>query len=183
MNKIFYIIVMPILSLLFTSSAYAVKGHNGIRFNMTQKSVEAMDFACNTPKEKNPMIAVECFHMDMTGKVFGYQTQDYEVRIGPSGKVDMISAKIIGVKTLSDIIELHLKIQKFFPKKDEEGSHRKQGMYSRDAWRAKDGSGISLFLFNAIPPVTKTTLDITFQSPRLLTSIDKARSINKKDAQ
>lgn len=179
MKKISYI---AIISTFFTFSVYAAKGHNGIQFDMTQKQIEAMDYACNPPKEKNPMITAECFHMDMTGKVFGYKTQDYEVRIGPSGKVDMISANIIGVKTLSDIIELHLKIQKFFPIKDEEGTHRKQGMYSRDAWRAKDGSGISLFLFNGIPPVIKTTLDITFQSPRSLVAIDKFRLKNKKES-
>ncbi len=114
--------------------------------------------------------------MDMSGVLFGYPTQDYVVKIGPAKKVDDISATLIGAKDLADILALHQKIKKFFPKVDEEGTHSAPKYYRRDSWRAKNNSGISLFLMKGMPPVTKTELTISFYSPRSMDAVDKLRS-------
>lgn len=175
------LICIMIAATCLTFPAYAQDGHNGIRFDMNQKQVEAKGFSCNPPKEKkdSDVIAV-CHHMDMTGVAFGIPTQEYEVRIGPTKRVDEIRAELVGMRNLSDILSLHRKVENFFPKKDEAGSHRAQGMYSRDAWRANNNAGVAVFMFSGVPPITKTTVSVMFYSPRAMAAVDKAQSERAK---
>ncbi len=161
-------------------TAQAIDGHNGIKFDMTKKQVEEKGFFCNPPKRPDPLVIAECHHMDMTGVAFGIPAKDYEVRIGTSNRVDEIKAELIGLRSLSDVIELHQKIEKLFPTKDEAGTHSEKGMYTRDEWRAKDNSGVSLFMASAIPPITKAVARLTFYSPRSMEEIDKVRAERAK---
>lgn len=148
---------------------------------MTQKQVEALNFVCNPPEEPDPYKLAECHHMDMTGVAFGYPTQDYEVTIGPSKKVDRIEAKLIGVRSLADVLELHQKVKKFFPIEDKQGTHRHQGTYSRDAWRTKNNAGLSLFFSSGAPPIAKSYLSVTFHSPRSMYKLDKILAERAKE--
>lgn len=153
--------------------AYAFNGHNGINFDMSQKEVEKLGFVCNPPKEKDPDTKANCEHMDMTGVAFGFPTRDYRVRIGSSGKVDMISSEFSVNLSTAEYIRLHSKIEHFFPTKDEDASFHAQGTARRDQWRAKNNAAAVLLLMNGIPPVTETSLGISFWSPRYMTSSDK----------
>ncbi|MCX6068221.1 MAG: hypothetical protein NT121_21135 [Chloroflexi bacterium] len=160
--------------------AYAQDGHNGIKFEMTQKQVEALGFVCNPPKKPSSDKLAECHHMDMTGVAFGYPMQDYEVSIGASNNVDSIKAKLNGVRSLADVLELHEKVKNFFPIEDVQGTHRHQGMYSRDAWRAKNNAGLSLFQDSGAPPIIKPSLSVTFYSPRFMFELDKLLAQREK---
>lgn len=154
--------------------AHAFNVHNGITFDMTQKEVENKGFVCNPPEEKDPNVKARCEHMDMTGVAFGYPTKDYSLTIGPSGKVDGISAKFSGNIATSDYLSLHNKIKHFFPEKDEKASFHSQGTATRDQWRAKNNAAAVLLLINGMPPYIKTSLSITFWSPRYMAIRDKS---------
>lgn len=149
-------------------SAHAQDGHNGIRFDMTQKQVEAKGFTCNPPKEKIGNIVALCHHMDMTGVAFGIPAQDYEVRIGPSKRVDVIKAELTGVRSIEDIFSLHRKVENFFPAKDLKLSHGAQGSYNSDFWRAKNNAGLSLYMSRS-----QKTISLQFFSPRSVVETDK----------
>ena len=169
MKKIVCIAVAAISS----SLAIASDGHNGIRFDMTQKQIEAKGFVCNPPEEKTPDVIAECQHMDMTGVAFGFPTKDYRILIGPTKKVDMIGAEFSGRIGTEDYLSLHRKIEHFFPKKNEAGTLHEQGMVRRDEWRAKNNAALVLLLVSGIPPITNTSLSVTFWSPRAMAESDK----------
>lgn len=149
-------------------SAHAQDGHNGIRFDMTQKQIEAKGFTCNPPKEKRGSIVAICHHMDMTGIAFGIPAQDYEVRIGPSKRVDEIQAELTGVRSIEDISSLHRKVEDFFPVKDLKLSRGEQGSYNWDLWRSKNNAGLSLYMSSS-----KKTISLQFFSPRSMVEMDK----------
>lgn len=169
MRKIACIAIAAICS----SPTIASDGHNGIRFDMTQKQVEAKGFVCNPPEEKKSDVVAECQHMDMTGVAFGFPTKDYRILIGSTKKVDMIGAEFSGRVGTEDYFSLHRKIEHFFPKKYEAGTVHEQGMVRRDEWRANNNASAVLMLMNGIPPITKTSLSITFWSPRWMAKADK----------
>jgi len=158
---------------LMPFTAYAFNGHNGISFDMTQQEVEKKGFVCNPPEKKDPNVKAECEHMDLTGVAFGYPTKDYRLIIGSSGKVDMIGAEFGGHIATSDYFSLHSKIKHFFPTKDEKASFHAQGTATRDQWRAKNNASAVLLLIYGVPPITKTSLSITFWSPRYMAISDK----------
>lgn len=162
--------------LLFSSSlsAFAVDGHNGITFKMTQKQVEAKGFVCNPEKERKDVIAV-CNHMEMTGTAFGNPTENYEVSIGTNKKVNEIKADLVGFSTsIESYLALTLKIEKFFPIKDEKLSFNGEGYFVKDFYRSKDKSGAAFFMTKPMPPIIKGSKVITFYSPYSMSQIDKS---------
>lgn len=164
-----------VLASSVVSHVYAIDGHNGIRFNMTQRDVEAKGFVCAPPKKEGREIAV-CRHMELTGTAFGVATQNYEVTIGPDKRVADIRADLVGIRTVPEYLNLLSKVQDFFPKKDEAGTHSAQGLYMRDAWRAPDNSGASVFYASGVKGVTKDTMSVTFSSPSEMAAVDKLRA-------
>jgi hypothetical protein len=110
--------------------------------------------------------------MDMTGVAFGFPTKDYRILIGPTKKVDMIGAEFSGTIDTEDYLSLHRKIEHFFPKKNEAGTVQ-ESMVRRDEWRANNGAAAVLLLIKGIPPITKTSLHITFWSPRAMADAGK----------
>lgn len=149
----------------FSLSTYAVDGHNGITFKMTQKQVEAKGFVCNPEKDHKDIIAV-CNHMEMKGNAFGIPTENYEVRIGNNKRVEEISADLVDFSaSIESYIDLTLKVQKFFPIKDEKLSASGEGYFVKDFYRGKDKSGFSIFMTKPIPPISKGSKTITFISP------------------
>lgn len=173
-------LVCVTVAALFSFHAYAQEGHNGIRFDMNQKQIEAKGFACNPPKEKKDDVVAICHHMDMTGVAFGMPTQEYEVQIGPAKKVDEIRAELVGMRDLSDLFALYRKVENFFPKKDEAGTHSGQGVYMRNAWRANNNAGAAIFVMQGVRPITKTTVSVMFYSPRAMAAVDKAQAERAK---
>lgn len=162
--------------LLFSSSlsAFAVDGHNGITFKMTQKQVEAKGFVCNSEKERKDIIAV-CNHMEMTGTAFGNPTENYEVSIGTNKKVNEIRADLVGFSaSIESYLALTLKIEKFFPIKDEKLSVNGQGYFIKDFYRSKDKSGAAVLMTKPMPPIIKGSNIITFYSPYAMGKIDKS---------
>jgi len=85
----------------------------------------------------------------------------------------MIGAEFSGRVGTEDYFSLHRKIEHFFPKKYEAGTVHEQGMVRRDEWRANNNASAVLMLMNGIPPITKTSLSITFWSPRWMAKADK----------
>lgn len=128
--------------------AHAMDGHNGIQFDMSQKEVEAKGFVCNPPKEKIDHILSLCAHMDMTGVAFGDPTKDYSIVIGPSGKVDQISAVFANTANVSDYVSLSAKIVNFFPNKHEPSTMHESHVMT-DEWRAHDNSAAVLTYLRA----------------------------------
>ena len=163
---------MVIFCFIF-STAYAFNGHNGIGFDMSQNEVEAKGFVCNPPNERGANYIAECEHMDMTGVAFGYPTNYYRVRIGKNKKVIMIGAVFSGTITQEDYFKLQNKIEFFFPKKDEKASFYKQGMAIRDEWNDQNNASAVLLYVKGIPPITKTSISITFWSPYYMNKINK----------
>ena len=51
---------------------------------------------CKSPEKPSEDNRMVCMHMDMTGVAFGHQALGYKLRIGPSGKVDSITADFFG---------------------------------------------------------------------------------------
>lgn len=149
-----------------SSHVIAFDGHNGIRFDMTQKQVETKGFVCNPPKERKPTVIAECLHMDMSGVAFGFPTKDYRILIGSTKKVDMIGAEFVGHIGTEDYLSLHSKIEHFFPKKTQS---QQASMVIRDVWRANDNAAAVLLLIRGIQP----SLSITFWSPRVMAEADK----------
>jgi hypothetical protein len=139
-------------------------GHNGIRFDMKQKDIEAKGFVCRPRKEKITHIHVECNHMDMTGVAFGFPTKDYNVTLGSTGKVTFISADFSGNINTSEYLGLNSKIELFFPNKIPELT-----MYSEvariDHWRDKNNFAAVLLLTAGVEPYISQKLKITFWSP------------------
>lgn len=164
--------------MLFSSSlsAYAVDGHNGITFKMTQKQVEAKGFVCNSEKKRTDIIAV-CSHMEMKGSAFGIPTANYEVGIGTNKKVDEIRADLVGFSaSIANYVDLTSKIEKFFPNKDEKRSFNSNGDFLKDFYRGKDKSGVSIVIIKAIPPISNGSKSITFYSPRAMSLSDIAET-------
>lgn len=167
-------ILVGFLFLSSSLSAFAVDGHNGITFKMSQKQVEAKGFVCNPEKEKKDIIAV-CNHMEMRGTAFGNPTENYEVSIGTNKKVNEIKADLVGFSTsIESYIDLTLKIEKFFPIKDEKLSFNGEGYFVRDFYRSKDKSGAAFFMSKPMPPISKGSKIITFYSPYAMSQIDKS---------
>ena len=160
-----YILIVLLLGSGISVSSHANAEHNGIRFDMTADEIKAMGFRCDPPKKQDAWEILNCAHMSMVGEFFGFPTFDYEVDIGPSGKVDSIGAKIRNVRTLGEMLSLQNKVQRFFPIKDEKGTHSQQGMYTRDAWLDEQNEGIYLFYF-AQTVITPAKFSVGFTSAR-----------------
>lgn len=162
--------------LLLSSSlhAFAVDGHNGITFKMTQKQVEAKGFVCSPETERKYIISV-CNHMEMTGTAFGNPTGNYEVSIGTNKKVSEIKADLVGFSTsIESYLALTLKLEKFFPIKDEKLSFNGQGYFVKDFYRSKDKSGAAVLITKPMPPISKGSKVVTFYSPYAMSQIDKS---------
>jgi len=156
----------------FSLSSYAVDGHNGITFKMTQKQVEAKGFVCNPETERKDIIAV-CNHMEMKGSAFGFPTENYEIGIGSNKRVDEIRADLVGfTANVENYLALTLKIQKFFPAKDDKLSFS-HDYFIKDFYRAKDKSGAAVYMSKPIPPISKGSNVITFYSPHAMSGADK----------
>lgn len=171
MKKIILLIVVIVSAALGAyfvfgtgASSRGFDGHNGIRFDMKQKDIEAKGFVCKPRKEKVNHIHVECNHMDMTGVAFGFPTKDYSVAIGSEGRVTFIRADFSGNISTSDYLGLNSKIELFFPDKVSELS-----MYSnlarRDHWKDKNNSAAVLLWTAGVEPYISQKLSITFWSP------------------
>jgi len=184
--KIPIISLSLIASLLLSCSAgtdnKSTYSHNGISFDMTQKDVEEQGFVCNPPEEQNSDIRANCKHMDLTGIAFGYPTKDYSLIIGSTGKVDKIGAEFSENISMDAYFKLHREITFFFPNKYEKGTFHSQGTARRDEWRDKNNTSAVLLLFDGIPPVTKTSLSITFWSPRHIEMSNKKREFTTEKA-
>lgn len=168
------LISIVVAAICFGASANsrAMDGHNGIRFEMTQKDLEEKGFVCNPPKEPKIHIRALCEHMDMTGIAFGFPTKDYRIIIGPSGYVDKIGAHFSGRISMADYLGLSSKIEHFFPKKYAPGT-----IYAKtsriDEWRADNNASAVLIYFQGVPPVIDQSLSINFWSPRAMAEADK----------
>ena len=171
MNIITKLVGVIVCSLPLAVSAFS--GHNGINFDMTQKQVEIKGFVCNPPKEESSSIKAECKHMDFTGVAFSFPTNDYTIYIGPSGKVDIITADFSKQLSLTDNLKLYRNIEHFFPTKYEKGAFYSEGLMRRTEWRAKNNASAVLLFINAMPPVRDATTSITFTSPRRIANADK----------
>jgi hypothetical protein len=55
----------------------------------------------------------------------------------------------------------------------EAGTHRAQGVYMREAFRARDNSGGSVFYAGGIKGLTKEIISVTFSSPTEMAAFDK----------
>jgi hypothetical protein len=141
-----------------------IDGHNGIRFDMKQKDIEAIGFVCKPRNEKVNHIHVECNHMDMTGVAFGFPTKDYSVAIGSTGKVTFISSNFSGNITTSDYLGLNSKIELFFPNKVAELTMH-SNVARIDHWRDKNNSAAVLLWTAGVEPYISQKLTITFWSP------------------
>jgi hypothetical protein len=164
MRKIIWIVIAAICS----SHAIAFDGINGISFNMTQKQVEAKGFVCNSLKEKNTNFIAQCEHMSMTGVIFGFPTNDYNVGIGSTKKVDRIGAYFNKGIGIADYLQIAVKIQTFFPEEEKEWSTASNSAVKVNQWKANDGTRARLTLISGVPPVRKTSLSIDFYSTRLM---------------
>lgn len=161
------------LATVCCSYAIASDGHNGIRFDMTQKQVEAKGFVCNSTAEVTSSVIAQCRHMDMTGVAFGFPTKDYRVSIGRTKRVDMIGADFSARIGTADYFSLHEKIAHFFPTKNAAGTLTGQDIAVRTEWRAKNNAAAVLLLIKGAPPIIKDSLSITFWSPRAIADTDK----------
>lgn len=150
----------------FACSVMALDGHNGINFTFTQKDVESLGFVCKPPKKESDNFSAKCLHMNMRGEVFGYSANNYEVTIGKNKKVDSIKTELIGRFDHAEYLRVNEKAEYFFPIKNEAGSVRSAGNILRDQWFSPDKSSVILMLFYGVPGVMKTTMSVSFWSPR-----------------
>ena len=164
--------------LLATTSLYchAIDGHNGIKFSMTQQQLEGMGFICNPNTKSERSSFATCKHMDMTGAAFSVPTRNYEVEIGSDKRVSSIRADLVGIRSTADYLALLTNISGFFPKKDEANTHSHQGSYMKEAWRANNNAGISVFYSSGVKGLIKDTLWVSFHSPSLMAMADKKRA-------
>lgn len=165
--------------LLATAScySYALDGHNGIRFDMTQKQLESKGFICHPNNKEERLTIATCKHMDMSGVAFSLPTQNYEVQIGSDKRVAWIRADISGIHSMADYIALVTNISEFFPKKDAAGTLRGSS-FRKDAWRDNNNAGISVSYFAGAEGVEwdKDTFWISFTSPSVMKAADKFRA-------
>lgn len=112
----------------------------------------------------------------MTGVAFGVPTRNYEVGIGNDGRVSYIRADLVGIRSAADYLALLTNISGFFPRKDEANTHSRQGSYMREAWRANNNTGISVFYAPGVRGIIKDTLWVTFFSPDSMAASDKKRA-------
>ena len=174
MNKIFIGFTLLIVS----CSAFAIDGHNGILFEMTQAQIESKGFICN-PTTIGEKVVTRCKHMDMTGVAFSVPTNNYEVQIGADGHVDSIQSDLLGIRSTADYLALLGNISGFFPAKDESRNLHSQGVMM-DWWRANNGAAISVFYSSGVRGILKDTLHVTFHSPKSMAIADKALAENQK---
>ena len=156
--------------------SYAIDGHNGIRFEMTQQQLEAKGFICNPNAKQERSIVATCRHMDLTGVAFNIPTSNYQVEIDADNQVASIRADLIGIRSASDYLGLLTHISEFFPRKDEAGSFRGGGTTMKDAWRANNNAGISIFYSAGARGIIKDTLWVTFNSPSYMSALDKRQT-------
>lgn len=170
MLKILFIFAIASAS----SLTWAVNGHNGIKFDMTKKQIEAMGFSCVVPEDGTKDYLSECRHIEMSGNVFGFGTNNYKVKIGLNKRVATISADLLGIRTSEQYLELLVKVRDFFPVEDTFFSFHAETV-DRYAFRAKDKSGISLLYSKGVEGYLNDTFRITFESPSYLSEIDKQK--------
>jgi hypothetical protein len=133
MRKYIFAVALATISLY----CYAIDGHNGIRFSMTQQQVEAMGFISNANTGPERSFLATCKHMDMAGVAFSLPTRNYEVEIGNDGRVSSIQADLVGVRSAGDYRALLNNISEFFPTKDEAGTLRTSNKMSFSAVSSK----------------------------------------------
>ena len=120
----------------------------------------------------------------MKGSAFGIPTENYEVKIGKNKRVEEISAELVGFSaSIENYLDLTLKIQKFFPIKDEKLSFSGEGYFIKDFYRAKDKSGFSILMMKPIPPISKGSKTIKFISPYGMSEVDKKLANDAKQAE
>jgi hypothetical protein len=159
-------------------NTYAVDGHNGIKFNMSQRQVEAKGFSCTSETKDKDIIAV-CHHMDMTGIAFGYPTGNYEVSIGTNKKVDVIKVELVNFRAnIPTYMDLTQKVKNFFPIEDGEIKHE---MVFRNDFRANDKSGLIVVSFAPLPPISNGSTSLIFHSPHSMMLKDRARAGRAKE--
>lgn len=158
------LILVVIAAACFNTSAYAVDGHNGIRFDMTQKDLEAKGFVCRAPKAKQTNDLAECQHMDFTGVAFGFPTNDYRIFIGSNGKVDRIIASFSGNFSYTDSLSLGHKIEHFFPNKKRSATVVSE-IFQSETWVAENNAVAVTRFIRGTPPFLKNSFTIIFGSP------------------
>jgi hypothetical protein len=161
--------------------AFAIDGHNGIRFNMSQKDVEGKGFVCSPPKKSDTREVAVCKHMELSGTAFGVPTQNYEVSIGPDKRVARIRADLVGIRSAQDYLSLLNRVQEFFPVKDEARTQRVQGQFMNDTRRAPDNSAVSVFYAPGVQGIVKDMLAVTFMSPAHVELTDKLRAQRERE--
>jgi len=148
--------------------------HNGIKFDMSQKQVEAMGFVCEPEEGRDHIVIAECKHSKMIGTAFDYKTKDYTLLISASGKVGTVSAEIIGVphweygtnsRQLTQ--DLFLKIRKTFPIKTYSGGII--GSSVNEEWYTRDGFRLSVTMLSGIAAVSnKSSTSMHISSPSFI---------------
>lgn len=170
-----YIIIITLL-FISTSNSYAIEGHNGIKFDMTQKQIESLGFICNPSDKPKKFDISTCRHMDMTGVAFGVPTGNYVVTIGSDERVADIRADLSGISKTQDYFALLTNISGFFPKNDEpENYNSGTGTIIRN-WRANNNAGIGVFRSPGVKGILKDTLWVNFRSPDFMAERDKSRN-------
>ena len=138
--------------------------HNGIRFDMGRKQVEALGFVCRseTPTDR-VWYTARCTHSSMTGMVFGVPTRDYHVALGTMGTVDMINMSIAEAN-MTIYSELPDRIERIFPKKNASEQNDTDRI---EEWRNKNNDGVVLTLIESSSQIINSSLSISFRSSRL----------------
>lgn len=160
------LILVVITSTCF-NTAHAMEGHNGIRFDMTQKDVEAKGFVCRPPKPASKGLSAECKHMDFTGVAFDYPTANYTISIGESGTVNLINADFSGNLRYSDYQNIAFKVKHFFPNKKESMCVVTDSI-SSEVWKDENNAAAKITFFSGIRPYTKDRVNIGFFGPGLI---------------
>jgi len=165
-----------------TKPGDTITEHNGIKFDMSQKQVEAMGFVCKPEEDRHHTTIAKCKHSKMTGTAFDYRTKNYRLSISTSGKVGVIFAEIVGMpyweyNTSSQQLtqDLFSKIQKTFPIKAD--SRGVPGSYVNSEWNTRDGFKLSVIMFPGMSTVSsKSSTHMQISSPSFI-SIQKSPQI------
>ena len=182
MNKIFISFTLFIVS----STVFAIDGHNGILFEMTQTQAESKGFICNRNPKSDEYVIAECKHMEMTGVAFGLPANNYEIKIGIDGHVAAIKTELLGIRSTADYLALVLNIGGFFPIKDEALAYSHTTENSRtemQGWRANNNATIWLiadFYSSSLRQFLKDKVTVEFLSPAYTTVVEKIRAEIKK---
>lgn len=153
-------ILLVVLFFMCATSAFAMDGHSGISFSMSQKDIEALGFVCQPPNKNE----TRCFNDSYKGDAFGYPTTGYEVDIGDKNTVRHIKTKLSGKISLADYDDLCKKIEQIFPTKNEKATFRKNDL-TIDGWIADNRAKAFLFVAHKGGELEPRSAAIAFSSP------------------